>query len=395
MGRGRFTNVFLFGPDANRAVLLDRADSLSSREPWMMIMGTIFPNGLLLRDGAEHRHHRKIMHEAFKRPVLREYALRMNPAIERSLDGWPGSGRLQAFGAFKALTLDIAASIFVGVDLGRESRRMNEAFEAMVAAAMPGPRIPFVGRHHRGVIGRRYMLELLYGMLEKKRGDAGSDLFSRLCRARSETGGFFSDADVLDHMVFLMMAAHDTTTSTLTSLVWELAKHPEWQERIRAESLALGEPHPDLDALDRLESLTFAMQETLRRYPPLPVIPRTTLRDYEWEDYRIPPGTMVVVSPIHTHYMAEWWDAPERFDPLRFAPQRAEHERHTHSWIPFGGGTHMCIGRRFAEAQVRLVAHQLLRRFRWSVPAGYEMPVQQAPISKPVDGLPIDVEAID
>jgi cytochrome P450 len=104
---------------------------------------------------------------------------------------------------------------------------------------------------------------------------------------------------------------------------------------------------------------------------------------------------MVVVSPVHTHYMAEWWDAPERFDPLRFAPGRAEQERHTHSWIPFGGGTHMCIGRRFAEAQVRLVVHQLVRRYRWSVPAGYEMPVQQAPISKPVDGLPIDVEAID
>jgi cytochrome P450 len=394
MGRGRFTNVFLFGPDANRAVLLDRAGELSSREPWMLIMGTIFPNGLLLRDGAEHRHHRKIMHEAFKRPVLREYAERMNPAIERSLDGWPRRGRLLAFGAFKALTLDIAASIFVGVDLGRESRRMNEAFEAMVAAAMPGPRFPFFGRHHRGVVGRRYMLELLQGMLEKKRGDAGGDLFSRLCRARSETGEFFSDADVLDHMVFLMMAAHDTTTSTLTSLTWELAKHPEWQARIREESLALGDPHPDFDALDRLPSLTFAMQETLRRYPPLPVIPRTTLSDFEWEGYRIPKGTMVVVSPIHTHYMPEWWDAPERFDPLRFADDRAEHERHTHSWIPFGGGTHMCIGRRFAEAQVRLVAHQLVRRYRWSVPDGYEMPVQQAPISKPVDGLPIDLEAI-
>ena len=80
MGRGRFTNVFLFGPDANRAVLLERAASLSSRAPWMQIMGTIFPNGLLLRDGAEHRHHRMIMHGAFKRPVLREYVERMNPA---------------------------------------------------------------------------------------------------------------------------------------------------------------------------------------------------------------------------------------------------------------------------------------------------------------------------
>ena len=57
--------------------------------------------------------------------------------------------------------------------------------------------------------------------------------------------------------------------------------------------------------------------------------------------------------PIHTHDMPEWWEAPERFEPERFAPGRAEHEHHTHSWIPFGGGTHMCIGPRFAEAQVR------------------------------------------
>ncbi len=203
-----------------------------------------------------------------------------------------------------------------------------------------------------------------------------------------------SDEDVLDHMIFLMMAAHDTTTSTLTSLSWELARHPEWQERIREESLALGDSRPDFDALDGLESLTLAMREVLRRYPPLPVIPRTAQREFAWEGYRIPEGAMVVVSPIHSHYMTEWWDEPQRFDPERFSPARAEHQRHTHSWIPFGGGTHMCVGRRFAEAQVRLVMHQLVQRYRWSVPDGYEMPVQQAPISKPVDGLPIDLERL-
>jgi cytochrome P450 len=392
-GFGRFTGVNLFGPDANRFVLLDRDRIFSARQPWMLIMGTIFPNGLLLRDGDEHRHHRRIMHETFKRPVLRDYTERMNPAIERGLEAFGRSGgRLRAHEAFKALTLDLAASIFVGVDLGPEARRMNRAFEAMVAAAMPGLRLPLpLGRHHRGLVGRRVMLELLGALLPKKRESDGEDMFSRLCRARSESGEAFSDADILDHMIFLMMAAHDTTTSTLSSLTWELARHPEWQERVREESRAFGSPHPDFDELDRLEGLTWCMQETLRRYPPLPVIPRTALADFEWGGYAIPAGTMVVVSPIHCHYLPEWWEHPGRFDPERFAPGRAEHERHTHSWIPFGGGTHMCLGRRFAEAQVRLVMHQLVRRHRWSVPVGYEMPVRQAPISRPLDGLPIDL----
>jgi cytochrome P450 len=103
---------------------------------------------------------------------------------------------------------------------------------------------------------------------------------------------------------------------------------------------------------------------------------------------------MVVIAPIHTHHMEEWWDDPFRFDPERFAGERAELDRHTHAWIPFGGGPHHCLGFRFAETQVKLVMHQLLLRYRWSVPADYRMPVQQAPISKPRDGLPIQLESL-
>jgi cytochrome P450 len=103
---------------------------------------------------------------------------------------------------------------------------------------------------------------------------------------------------------------------------------------------------------------------------------------------------MVVIAPIHTHRMPEWWTDPDRFDPERFSPERAEHERHSHAWIPFGGGPHMCLGKRFAESQVRLIMHQLVSRYRWSVPDGYTMPVQQAPISKPRDGLPIRLELL-
>jgi cytochrome P450 len=233
------------------------------------------------------------------------------------------------------------------------------------------------------------MLTFLGSLLEKKRADQGADMFSRLCRARTEEGDALRDAAVLDHMIFLMMAAHDTTTSTLCSLTYELARHPEWQERARAESRALGAGAVGFDDLDRLTSLELAMHETLRRYPPLPVIPRVATAPFEFEGFRIPAPSMVVVSPIHTHHMEACWTDPFRWDPERFASGRAEHERHTHQWLPFGGGPHMCIGRRFAEAQVRLVMHQLLLRYRWSVPDGYTMPVQQAPISKPRDGLPV------
>jgi cytochrome P450 len=124
------------------------------------------------------------------------------------------------------------------------------------------------------------------------------------------------------------------------------------------------------------------------------VIPRIATEDFEFGGYRIPANAMVIIAPIHAHHMEEWWSEPFRFDPERFAPGRAEDARHTHLWVPFGGGPHHCLGMRFAETQVKLVMHQLVRRYRWSVPEGYEMPVQQAPISKPRDGLPIRLERL-
>lgn len=392
---GIFNLLYLFGPDANRFVLLDRERVFSARRPWMMIMGKIFPNGLLLMDGDLHKQHRKIMHAAFTRTALRQYLADMQPMITAGLAGWgQQAGALQAFRSYKTLTLNVAASIFVGEPLGPQTAQMNDVFEDMVAASMSKLRLPVPGTEfYRGWRGRRFLIEYFGERIRARRAAEGDDMFSRLCRATSEDGDQFTDQEIIDHMIFLMMAAHDTTTSTLTSMTYELARHPEWQERLRDESVGRG-AYLDFDDLERLTGLTMVMKETLRLYPPLPVIPRITTAPVSFGGYEIPADSMVVIAPIHTHYMEEWWSEPLRFDPSRFAPERAEDERHTHSWIPFGGGPHLCIGMRFADLQVKAVMHQLLQRYRWRVPDGYRMPVQQAPISKPLDGLPIEIEPL-
>jgi cytochrome P450 len=246
----------------------------------------------------------------------------------------------------------------------------------------------------RGLAGRELMMDFFGSMISAKRTGADPDLFSRLCRAESEEGDRYSDAEIVDHLIFLMMAAHDTTTSTLTSIAYELARRPEWQERARAECARFSAPTLSYDQLGELPTLDMVMYETLRRYPPLSTIPRMSERAFEFGGYEIPAGVMVVIYPIHTHHMGDWWTAPYRFDPERFSEARGEQKRHSHSFVPFGGGAHMCLGYRFAELQIKAVLYQLLRRYRWSVPAGYEMPVQQAPISKPRDGLPVTLERL-
>ena len=129
-------------------------------------------------------------------------------------------------------------------------------------------------------------------------------------------------------------------------------------------------------------------------YPPLTSIPRKAARDCEFGGFQIPKGTPVGVSPIHTHHMPSLWTRPNDFDPERFSPARAEHRRHAYAYLPFGGGAHLCIGQHFADMEVKAVMHQVLRRFRFSVPEGYRMPYQLVPIAKPRDGLPILMQSL-
>ncbi len=390
---GIFSFVNLLGPEANRLVLTNRGGIFSNAIPWNMIIGKLFTNGLMLKDGADHRRHRIIMQEAFKPGALRAYAGRMNPMIAAGIADW-GSGDMPRpmYPAYKQLTLEMAASIFMGEELGDDTRKVNKAFERMVAASMSLVRLNWKHfEYGRGIEGRRVFVNYLSARIGKKRGAAGEDMFSRLCHATGDEGATFTDEEIVDHMVFLMMAAHDTTTSTLSSMTYLLAKHPEWQERLREECLALGSGPPGLEAQDALRDMMLVLKETLRMYPPLPTMPRVATEAFEFGGYEIPAGTMVQIAPIFTHYMPGYWTRPEQFDPERFAPGRAEHERHSHQWIPFGGGAHVCLGMRFAETQIRLVMHQLLTRYRFEAPEGYIMPVQEAPISKPRDGLPLRV----
>jgi cytochrome P450 len=394
--QGPMRMVSLAGPDAARMLLLDRDGIFSAKRSWDLIMGRIFPNGLLLRDGDDHRHHRRLLREAFRTPALERYLAVMNPMLEQQLtDLVAGGGPVRAFERIKSMTLAMACRIFLGLPPEEDTTRMNRAFEAAVAASMSIVRLPLPGlEFNRGLQGRRVMVERLGALIAERRADGGSDLLAQLCRAVGEDGRPLSDAEIVDHMIFLMMAAHDTTTSTLTSLLYELAAHPEWQERVRDEVRGFGRPAIEFGDLLELPQLIAALQETLRRYPPLSTIPRVCTRSFEWAGCAIPAGVMVVIYPIHTHHMPTWWSDPFRFDPDRFGPEREEHKRHSHSYIPFGGGNHMCLGLRFAELQIKAVLFQLLQRYRFRVPAGYRMPVQQAPISKPLDGLPLRFERI-
>jgi cytochrome P450 len=390
------TLVRLYGADAHRLTLVNEGQVFSNKKAWDMVIGRIFPNGLMLRDGDDHRYHRRLMQAGFKSKVMQRYMVEMEPQIRHAVSNWPlpTKGPLLAFPTFKKMTLDLAASIFLGMDLGDDADKLNKAFETAVAASMPKIPLAIPGTLlWRGIRARKYMCAFFQQQLPAKRAGNGTDMFSILCNATDEDGHQYTDQEVIDHMIFLMMAAHDTTTSTLTSMTYALGQHPEWQKILLDEIQSLNVEHLQYEDLGRMEKTDWVMKEALRMYPPLSTLPKYSVAPFEFEGLKIPAGAIVATFPIHTHYMEAYWTDPSKFDPQRFSEERAEHKNDPYCWVPFSGGAHMCIGLHFAVMQMKLVIFEMLRNYQWTLADSYEMPVQQSPISKPRDDLPVYFKA--
>jgi cytochrome P450 len=384
--------VGVTGPEATQAVLVNK-DKAYSQEGWKFFIEKFFSRGLMLMDFGEHHMHRRIMQQAFTRERLIGYVGQMGPALREGVAAWPTGGNPRLYRSLKQLTLDVATRVFMDMRSGDDAGAINRAFVDCVRAGTAIVRYPVPGgRWAAGLSGRKVLERYFAAKLPDKRRTDGLDLFSALCHATTEDGERFSDEDVVNHMIFLMMAAHDTTTITSSAAAYYLAKHPEWQERARAESLALGDDIPDIEALESLHTLDLVMKEALRLVAPVPTLARKTVKDTELLGHYLPADTLVSVNQTMNHFSPEYWTDPMRFDPERFNDERREDKSHRYAWMPFGGGAHKCIGLHFGTLEVKALLHEMLRAHRWSVPSGYEARWDYVSLPVPVDGLPMRLE---
>ena len=288
------TSITLLGPEANELVLFDQARLFSSTHGWGPILGLLFPRGLMLLDFEEHRLHRRALSVAFKSGPMKSYLVDLDRGIAARVKQWKAQpGEMLVYPAMKQLTLDLAATSFLGAEIGPEVDEITRAFVDMVAAAVAPIRqpLPFT-QMGRGVAGRKRIVAYFAEQIPIRRArGGGNDLFSQLCQATHEDGALLSTQDIIDHMSFLMMAAHDTLTSSLTSFVGELAAHPEWQQQLREEVKGLGIEANDPSSIDNLEKMPLsemAFKEALRLKPPVPSMPRRAVRDFSFKGYDDP-----------------------------------------------------------------------------------------------------------
>ncbi len=382
--------VNLCGADAMEMVLLDKHQNFSSKDGWNALT-RLFPGGLMLQDFAEHRQNRRIMQAAFRAPALRDYTQRMADAMQVLVQEWPVGEPFPFYDAIKELTLRVGCAVFMGLPPDSDlARKLNTAFINEIKAALSVIRypVPFTPMWH-GVRGRKFLLDTFRRLIAERRAAPGEDFFSQMCSATDEDGKGWSEDEILDQFNFLMMAAHDTTSTALSTMIWAIGAHPEWQDILAAEVAQIGDGPLDTDALAQMTQTEQVFKEALRLVPPVPFIPRYAIEGFSWKGFDIPAGTAVTLNPGITMLSPEFYADPERFDPSRFSPNRAEDQAHKFAWTPFGGGAHKCIGMHFSTLQVKIFIATLLRERRVKLASQSGTEWQRMPIPRPKDRLPI------
>ncbi len=420
--------VFMLGPAANHYITVSHANNFLWRESHFRDLIALLGAGLLTTDDPYHRRSRRIMLPAFHRERIAASIGVMVAETERALEQWTPGAHIDLYTWTRRLATRIAMRALFGIEPdGTAARTINAAamFEQALAfyasgyqyRFIRGPRSPWAKLQEASSKLNR----LLYGEIAERRatGRRGEDVLSLLLDAQDEDGSRLSDEQVRDEMMTLLFAGHDTTTSTIAFMFYELARHPWIADRIVAEQEELlrdGVPNAQQSALPRgvvpnaeqgallrdvapnaeqlmsgeLKELEMTLEETLRKYPPAWIGPRKAVESFEFEGHTVPGNAYVDYCSWASHHLPDVFAEPDAFRPERFASE-AKAAIPKGAYIPFGGGSRICIGMRFGQLEVRTIATMILSRFTLELPDSFELTIRQMPTISPKRGLPMIV----
>jgi cytochrome P450 len=394
--------VFMLGPEANHYITVSHAANFTWRESHFRDLIGLMGDGLLTIDGEFHRRSRLAMLPGFHRERIAASVDVMVAESTSALDQLVPGERIDLYAWTRRLALRVAMRALFGLDPdGATARSVDAAglFEQALSffssdyalRMLRGPYTPWARLQQAA----RSLDRLIYSEIASRRGsgERGEDILSLLLDAHDEDGATLTDLQIRDEVMTLMFAGHDTTTSTVAFMFYELARHPEIVSRLLAEQDAqLTDGRPTVSQLmsGELAELEMVFDETLRKYPPAWVGPRRSIEPFEFAGHSVPGRAFVNYSSWASHNLPDVFTEPEEFRPERFTAE-AKAALPKGAYVPFGGGSRTCIGMRFGQLEIRAIATLLLARYTLSLPDDFKLKIRQMPTISPKEGLPMVV----
>ncbi len=355
-------DVLLFlTPSATKQIFLDPDDNFSSKHGWEFSIGPTFENGLMLRDFDDHKYHRSLLQNSFRRDALDKYINIIQPRIDSWIEEVKQNREFYLYKSIKQLMFNVAVELFFDEVDDTKLNHLNQLFINSIKPATTIVRSPYpMTRMKKGLKARVELLEYFQEKSDK------------------------IDLEIAEHMIFLLLAAHDTTTSTLTSSIHFLAGDKSYQNKVKTESSTLSKT--DISDLKNGIIGEALFNEAIRKYPPVPFSPRWVVRDAELDGYEIPKNTYIAAGPLVLHNDERYWEDPLAFNPERFEDPTITHE----AYFPFAGGAHTCLGKFFASYLFKNVVYKLVDNFQ-VIGTNEELKINPAPIPNPRKDVKIQV----
>lgn len=379
---GPMALVVLNHPRHAQHVLRDNAQNYAKSGAVWDGLRTLIGNGLVVSEGDFWLRQRRLMQPQFHRQRLAGLTTLMVNAIAEALDSWePAAATGAPFNlapAFSRLTLGLIVKTLFGSALpDRELDEVTGAisyaldYVALSALTSTLPKwLPLPGKSRYQQALARFDQSIYRVIAEGRRapqmpGPKENHLLAMLLDiVDDETGAGMDDRQLRDEVATLFLAGYETTSIALSWTFHYLTQDPAVMAKLQAEvDTVLAGRAPTFADLPHLTYARMIVEEVMRVRPPSYWLPRVAVADDEIDGYHIPAGTAVASLTYMYHHHPEFWPAPDRFDPERFAPEQAA-GRHKFAWIPFGAGQRLCIGRDFSLMEAQLALAMIVQRYQ-------------------------------
>ena len=362
-------------PSATKHIYLDGEDNFSSRHGWEFSLGKTFENGLMLRDFDDHRFHRGLLQDSFRRDALANYLQIVQPLLDAWIEELQENKSFNLYATMKELMFKISLELFFDEIDNSRQKELEKLFTDAIKSATSVVRTPLpFTKLRKGLKARRSLLRYFESKAENVDIESNT-LFAELVKTNKQEGGL-SNYEIAEHMIFLLLAAHDTTTSTLTTAIHHLSTDKNFYQELKKEANEIS--LTDISELKNGVKGESLFSEAMRMYPPVPFSLRYVVRDTVVENYKLDAGTYVAIGPLVLHNDERYWENPQECDPNRFLNADETNE----AYFPFSGGAHTCLGKFFASYLFKNVIYKLVSNIE-TISSTEPLKINPAPIPFP------------
>lgn len=353
-------------------------------------------NTLSWQRGKEHSNKRKILFKALQKQALAGYIDCIEKTTQKYLEKWEKSGQIIWYPELKSYSFDVLAELFAGIE-SASLRGMITDFEKMNAGLFARA-IPFPWSKYGQALQSRNKIHFWIEQsisTHNQKNKSSANALSILITAKDNQGNTLSSVELKEQIINLIFLGYKELSSALTSFCLLMAQNEEIPIKIRQEQEQIKKLN--LTSLEKIKAMNYlerVLKEVLRLIPPVAGSFRKATKECSFQGYLIPKDWTVLYTIRSTHQDPKIYSQPEKFDPDRFNPERAEDKKQPYSYIPFGGGARECVGKELAFLVMKIFASTIVDSYTWKLLPKQDLTISGLDLAKPKDGLKVSIEKI-